>query len=135
MFTTVLSQTISSAKHVYELPECRLIRQHVDRQAGVFQSTASVVNNSRSVCQLWAEPGLHTPSKHVEPDHGATYRDTPTHACTGCSIICQVTTFKAEFHFSCSASRQYEEFETLSSTTFKTRRSQTQEFFPAIPNN
>lgn len=46
-----------------------LIRRHVDRQAGVIHSTASVVNNSRSVCEQWAEPGLRMPSKHVESDH------------------------------------------------------------------
>lgn len=35
---------------LWAVRECRLIRRHVDRQTGVFHSTASVVNNSRSVC-------------------------------------------------------------------------------------
>lgn len=49
--------------------ECRLIRRHVNRQPEVFHSTASVVNSSsRSVCELWAGPGLHMLSKHVESE-------------------------------------------------------------------
>ncbi|KAM3585716.1 uncharacterized protein V6R79_025337 [Siganus canaliculatus] len=39
-------------KHVYELRECRLIRRHVDRQASVFHSTASVVNSSRTEVKM-----------------------------------------------------------------------------------
>lgn len=48
--------------------ECPLIRRHVDRQAGVFHSTASVVNSSRSVCERWAGPGLRMLCKHVESE-------------------------------------------------------------------
>lgn len=47
---------------------CWLIRQHVDRQAGVFHSTASVVNSSRSVFEQWVGPGDHMLSKHVESE-------------------------------------------------------------------
>lgn len=48
--------------------ECRLIRRHVDKQAGVFHSTASVVNSSRSVCEEWAGPRDHMLSRHVESE-------------------------------------------------------------------
>ena len=59
-FTTVLSRRISFCKTCLQAArERRLIRRHVDRQAGVFHSTASVVNSSRSV--LWAVGGTWAP--------------------------------------------------------------------------
>lgn len=94
-FTTVLSRRISFCKTCLRaLRECRLIRRHVDRQAGVFHSTASVVNSSRSV--LWAVGGTWAP--HAVQTRGVwmpwtkRYRaadtfhwhiQTNSHACTG----------------------------------------------------
>lgn len=67
-FTTVFPENSLCKTCLQAVRVCRLIRQHVDKQAGVFHSAASMANTSGSVCEQWAGPGLHMLFKHVDSE-------------------------------------------------------------------
>lgn len=67
-FTTVFPENSLCKTCLQAVRVCRLIRQHVDKQPGVFHSAASMANTSGSVCEQWAGPGLHMLFKHVDSE-------------------------------------------------------------------